>query len=55
VFRRLNRSEYENTLCDLLDLPGLEVRDLLPEDGSAGTCSPRQDRVEYYLNVSRRG
>jgi mono/diheme cytochrome c family protein len=35
VFRRLNRTEYENTLRDLLDLPGLGVRDLLPEDGRA--------------------
>lgn len=31
--RRLNRTEYENTLRDLLALPGLEVKDLLPEDG----------------------
>ncbi len=31
--RRLNRTEYQNTLRDLLDLPELEVRDLLPADG----------------------
>jgi hypothetical protein len=36
VLRRLNRTEYENTLRDLLDLPGLEVKDLLPDDGRAG-------------------
>ncbi len=35
VFRRLNRTEYENSLRDLLLLPGLSVRDLLPEDGQA--------------------
>ncbi|HXX94748.1 MAG TPA: DUF1592 domain-containing protein, partial [Planctomycetota bacterium] len=35
VFRRLNRSEYENSLRDLLAVPGLAVRDLLPEDGRA--------------------
>ncbi len=35
VIRRLNRTEYENTLRDLFDLPGLAVRDLLPEDGEA--------------------
>jgi hypothetical protein len=35
VFRRLNRTEYENTLRDLLSLPGLKVKDLLPEDGRA--------------------
>jgi mono/diheme cytochrome c family protein len=34
-FRRLNRTEYENTLRDLLSLPGLAVRDMLPEDGQA--------------------
>ena len=30
--RRLNRCEYENTHRDLLGIPVLEVRDLLPED-----------------------
>lgn len=35
TFRRLNRTEYENTLRDLFDLPGLAVRDMLPEDGRA--------------------
>jgi hypothetical protein len=35
VFRRLNRTEYENSLRDLLSLPGLMVKDLLPEDGRA--------------------
>jgi len=35
VYRRLNRVEYENTLRDLLALPNLSVKDLLPEDGRA--------------------
>jgi len=35
VSRRLNRVEYENTLRDLLALPQLMVKDLLPEDGRA--------------------
>jgi hypothetical protein len=35
LVRRLNRSEYENTLRDLLSIPGLTVKDLLPEDGRA--------------------
>ncbi len=35
VLRRLNRTEYENTLRDLLELPGLKVKDMLPEDGQA--------------------
>jgi hypothetical protein len=36
IIRRLNRVEFENTLRDLLDLPWLEVKDLLPEDGRDG-------------------
>ncbi len=35
VLRRLNRTEYENTLRDLLCLPGLNIKDMLPEDGRA--------------------
>ena len=35
VFRRLNATEYENTLRDLFGIPGLRVKDLLPEDGRA--------------------
>src|SRR6185503_15427525 len=35
VSRRLNRVEYENTLRDLLAVPGLSVKDILPEDGRA--------------------
>lgn len=33
AMRRLNRSEYENTMRDLFEMPGLQVKDLLPEDG----------------------
>ena len=33
--RRLNRAEYEAALRDLLELPDLSVRDLLPPDGAA--------------------
>lgn len=35
VQRRLNRTEYEETVRDLLHLPVLEVRGFLPEDTSA--------------------
>ncbi len=31
--RRLNRYEYENSLRDLLNLPWIQIRDMLPEDG----------------------
>ena len=33
VMRRMNRTEFENTLRDLLDVPWLEVQELLPDDG----------------------
>jgi len=33
--RRLNRVEYENSLRDLLKLPALAVKDILPADGEA--------------------
>jgi len=35
VQRRLNRYEYENALRDLLNLPWLEVKERLPQDGEA--------------------
>jgi len=34
VLRRLNRSEYQNTICDLLDIE-VDLREQLPQDGSA--------------------
>ena len=45
--RRLNRREYENTLRDLLDLPGLAVRDMLPEDGRAHGFDKSGDALEF--------
>ncbi|MFO1042906.1 MAG: DUF1592 domain-containing protein [Planctomycetaceae bacterium] len=33
IVRRMNRAEFENTLRDLLDVPWIEVQELLPEDG----------------------
>ena len=47
VYRRLNRIEFENTLRDLLDTH-VEVKDLLPEDSSAGGF----DNVGEALHVS---
>ena len=35
VVRRMNRTEFENTLRDLLDVPWIEVREMLPDDGRA--------------------
>jgi hypothetical protein len=46
--RRLTRIEHEHTLRDLLALPGLEVRGLLPEDGRAHGF----DKAAAALDVS---
>ncbi|MBI3824259.1 MAG: DUF1592 domain-containing protein, partial [Planctomycetes bacterium] len=47
VLRRLNRTEYETTLRDLLG-PQVDVKDLLPEDSSAAGF----DNVSAVLDVS---
>ncbi|XZE22222.1 DUF1592 domain-containing protein [Pirellulaceae bacterium SH449] len=46
--RRLNRYEYENTLRDLLQLPWIQVRDMLPEDGEMH----RFNKLGQALDVS---
>lgn len=48
TWRRMNRYEYENTLRDLLDAPWLQIKDMLPEDGSAY----RFNKVGEALDVS---
>jgi len=47
-FRRLNRVEYEHTLRDLLALPRLEVKEMLPPDAEAHGF----DNVGSALRVS---
>jgi hypothetical protein len=46
--RRLNREEYEHSLRDLLQIPLLQVKDLLPEDGEAHHFN----KVSQALDVS---
>ena len=54
VFRRLNRAEYENSLRDLLALPGLSVRDLLPEDGRAHGFDKAGTALDFsYVQLSK--
>lgn len=48
VLRRLTRTEYENTIRDLLDLPGIALKDLLPADGEAHGF----DKVGEALEIS---
>lgn len=35
VVRRMNRTEHENSLRDLLGLPGIEIKEMLPVDGDS--------------------
>ena len=46
--RRLNRTEYENTMRDLFSLAGLQVKELLPEDGRADGS----DKASVALEIS---
>ena len=47
--RRLNRDEYEENLRDLLQLPHLDIRDMLPEDRE----SHHYNKVSATLDISR--
>ena len=47
--RRLNRDEYEQNLRDLLELPLLDIRDMLPEDRQAHHFT----KVSDALDMSR--
>ena len=47
--RRLNRDEYEQNLRDVLQLPGLDIRDMLPEDREGH----RFNKTTDTLDISR--
>jgi hypothetical protein len=47
--RRLNRDEYEQNLRDILHLPDLDIRDMLPEDREAHHFN----KVSETLDMSR--
>jgi hypothetical protein len=54
VLRRLNRVEYENTLRDLLGLPGLSVKELLPEDGKAHDFNKSSSALDLsYVQLAK--
>jgi mono/diheme cytochrome c family protein len=59
TIRRMSRIEYENTLRDLLALPTLAVKDLLPEDGRkygfdkvAGALDISYVQMQRYLETA---
>ena len=52
--RRLTRTEYENTMRDLFDMPGLALREDLPEDGSAHGFDTNSDALEIsHVNMAK--
>ncbi len=52
--RRLTRAEYENTLRDLFDMPGLAVQGGLPADGSAHGFDKNADALDIsHVNMAR--
>ena len=44
--RRLNRDEYEQNLRDLLHLPDLDIRDILPEDREGHRFNKTTDMLD---------
>jgi len=50
--RRLTRSEYENTIRDLFDMPGIALAGMLPADGSAHGFDKNSDALDVsHVNV----
>jgi hypothetical protein len=51
--RRLTRAEYENTVRDLFDMPGIAVREFLPPDGSAHGFDTNADALDVsHVNMA---
>jgi hypothetical protein len=54
VFRRLNRTEYENSLRDVFGLAELPIKDLLPEDGKAFGFDKSADGLDLsYVQLAK--
>jgi hypothetical protein len=52
--RRLTRGEYENTVRDLFDLPGIALQAGLPADGSAYGFDNNSDALDIsHVNVAK--
>ncbi len=52
--RRLTRAEYENTMRDLFDLPGLALAGDLPPDGSAHGFDNNSDALDIsHVNLAK--
>jgi hypothetical protein len=52
--RRLTRDEYENTIRDLFDMPGIALQNLLPSDGSAHGFDKNSDALDIsHVNLAK--
>jgi len=52
--RRLTRAEYENTVRDLFDMPGIALAGDLPADGSAHGFDKNSDALDIsHVNLAR--
>ncbi len=52
--RRLSRAEYENTVRDLFDLPGLALQSGLPADGSAHGFDKNSEALDIsHVNLAK--
>ena len=52
--RRLTRAEYENTVRDLFDMPGLAMQANLPADGSAHGFDKNTDALDIsHVNLAK--
>jgi len=52
--RRLTRAEYENTIRDLFDMPGIVLQNELPPDGSAHGFDKNSDALDIsHVNLSK--
>lgn len=54
ITRRLTRGEYENTVRDLFDMPGIALQGLLPADGSAHGFDNNSDALDIsHVNLAK--
>lgn len=52
--RRLTRAEYENTVRDLFDMPGIALKGELPADGSAHGFDKNSDALDIsHVNIAK--
>lgn len=54
TLRRLTRSEYENTIRDLLDMPGLALANYLPADGQSHGFDKHAEALDIsHVNIAK--